>query len=66
MFTLFVGFGLGSLLFGAMLSSLGFSTVLGIFRAGALVAAALAVPAFSGELPRSGPQQTQLLPKERT
>ena len=64
-FTLFVGFGLGSLLFGAMLSPLGFSTVLGIFGAGALVAAALAVPAFSGELRRSGPQQTQLLPKER-
>jgi predicted MFS family arabinose efflux permease len=48
-FTLFVGFGLGSLLFQALLTPFGFSTALVIFGAGATAAAALAVPFFATE-----------------
>lgn len=47
-FTLFVGFGLGSLIFQAALGW-GFTGALGAFGAGALVAAVLAVPLFRTE-----------------
>ncbi len=47
-FTLFAGFGLGSLIFQAALSW-GFTGALGAFGAGALIAAALAVPLFRTE-----------------
>ena len=50
-FTLFTGFGLGSLLFQTALAA-GFTAALGIFGAGALTAAALAVPLFSQEQAR--------------
>ena len=57
-FTLFVGFGTGSLIFGAMLSA-GFSTALGTFGGLALLAALAALPAFRKEgflrPPRSQP-----------
>jgi hypothetical protein len=47
-FTLFIGFGLGSLLFGAALS-LGFDTALVIFSAVQLGAAVVAVAVFRAE-----------------
>lgn len=50
-FSLFVGFGLGSLLFQAALR-LGFTRALVLFGCVALVAAAIALIAFHGELPR--------------
>lgn len=50
-FTLFTGFGTGSLLFQAALP-LGFSTAPAIFGLTALAAAVLAVPLFSQERPR--------------
>ena len=52
-FTLFVGFGLGSLVFQAALP-LGFTGALGLFGVGAALAAVLAVPSFAGERPRGG------------
>jgi hypothetical protein len=50
-FTLFTGFGLGSLLFGAALS-LGFDTTLVMFSAVQLGAAVVAVPVFRAETAR--------------
>lgn len=47
-FTLFVGFGLGSLLFGAALA-LEHSRALALFASSQLVLAALAVPLFTSE-----------------
>jgi len=47
-FTLFVGFGLGSFIFGAMLSA-GFTAALGTFGGVALLAALAAVRAFAKE-----------------
>jgi len=47
-FTLFTGFGLGSLLFGVALP-LGFGTVLALFSAGQLLAAVAALPLFRSE-----------------
>jgi hypothetical protein len=47
-FTLFVGFGLGSLVFEAMLSA-GFTPALGTFDGVALLAALAALPAFAKE-----------------
>jgi len=47
-FTLFVGFGLGSLIFGAMLSA-GFTAALGAFGGVALLAALAALPVFAKE-----------------
>jgi hypothetical protein len=52
-FTLFTAFGAGSLLFQAALL-LGFSTALALFGLTALAAAALAVPLFATERPRTG------------
>lgn len=52
-FTLFVGFGLGSLLFQAALTA-GLTTALTIFGGLALLAAGLAVPLFSTERPKAG------------
>lgn len=49
-FTLFVGLGLGALMFQALLPA-GFPTALGIFGVAALAAAALAVPLFRDEHP---------------
>jgi MFS family permease len=49
-FTLFVGFGLGSLVFQAALNA-GFPTALIGFATVALIAAAAAVPAFTAEVP---------------
>lgn len=49
-FTLFVGFGLGSLIFGEMLR-FGFGTALGLFMAVELVAAALSLVFFRAEVP---------------
>jgi predicted MFS family arabinose efflux permease len=51
-FTLFIGFGLGSLIFQALLPA-GFPTALVAFGLAALVAAALAVPLFHHERPRT-------------
>jgi hypothetical protein len=48
-FTLFVGFGLGSLLFQALLTPLGFATSLVVFGAGATVAAVAALRLFATE-----------------
>jgi predicted MFS family arabinose efflux permease len=50
-FTLFTGFGLGSLLFGAALS-LGFGPAFAIFSAVQLGAAVVAVPVFRAETAR--------------
>ena len=52
-FTLFVGFGLGSLLFQAALTT-GLTTALTLFGGLALLAAGLAVPLFSTESPKTG------------
>lgn len=49
-FTLFAGFGVGSLVF-QLLLRVGIPTGLGIFGSAALLAAALALPAFRGESP---------------
>jgi predicted MFS family arabinose efflux permease len=49
-FTLFVGFGLGSLIFGEMLR-FGFGTALGLFMAIELLAAALSLVFFRAEVP---------------
>lgn len=51
-FTLFTGFGLGSLVFSAALV-FGLGTALALFGAAALVAAAVAVPLFRGEVPHA-------------
>ncbi|HEY9514110.1 MAG TPA: MFS transporter [Gemmatimonadaceae bacterium] len=57
-FLLFIGFGLGSLLFQAALMW-GFPVALTLFGCAALVAAGVAVPLFRGERPRpSHPAQT--------
>lgn len=53
-FTLFVGFGLGALAFQALLPA-GFTGALSVFGAAALLAAALAVPLFRDERPRTPP-----------
>jgi hypothetical protein len=61
-FTLFVGLGLGSLLFQPRLAPFGFSTVLVVFGAGASVAAAVAVPLFATETSPTaggGPQRAE-------
>jgi predicted MFS family arabinose efflux permease len=50
-FTLFVGFGLGSLVFQAALSAWGFTGALTAFATAAALAAGLALPAFAGEGP---------------
>jgi len=50
-FTLFAGFGLGSLLFGAALS-LGFGTTLALFSAVQLGAAGVACSLFRAEVPQ--------------
>lgn len=50
-FTLFVGFGLGSLAFQGLLDATGFTVALVVFGAGAALGAALAVPLFAGERP---------------
>jgi predicted MFS family arabinose efflux permease len=50
-FTLFTGFGLGSLLFGAALSR-GFGTALAIFSVVQLGAAVVALPVFRAETPQ--------------
>jgi predicted MFS family arabinose efflux permease len=54
-FTLFVGFGLGSLLFGAVLR-FGFAAAFGAFAAVELVAAVLSVGLFRSEIPSSAVQ----------
>jgi len=54
-FTLFVGFGAGSLLFRACLDVLGFAGALGVFGAAAGLAAAVAIPLFAEETRRSDP-----------
>jgi predicted MFS family arabinose efflux permease len=51
-FTLFVGFGLGSLVFQAALSRWGFTAALSTFAVGAALAAGLALPTFATEAPR--------------
>ena len=51
-FTLFVGFGIGSVLFGALVPS-GFPVAFGAFAGIALVAALIAVPLFAGEIARA-------------
>lgn len=53
-FTLFVGFGLGSLVFGALLRS-GFGTALGTFAAVELTAMLYSVRAFRSEIPSGAP-----------
>jgi len=50
-FTLFVGFGLGSLAFQGLLDATGFTVALVVFGAGAALGAALALPLFAGERP---------------
>lgn len=50
-FILFIGFGLGSLLFGAALP-LGFGTALALFSAVQFLAAIVAVPLFRNEISR--------------
>ncbi|MEO6959601.1 MAG: hypothetical protein ABI228_01650 [Burkholderiaceae bacterium] len=50
-FVLFVGFGVGSLIFGAMLP-LGIATDLGVFGACAAVAGVLALALFRAETPK--------------
>lgn len=50
-FTLFVGFGLGSLAFEGLLSVGGFTGALVVFGAAATIAAAIAVPVFRHERP---------------
>ncbi|BCL78595.1 MFS transporter [Ktedonobacteria bacterium brp13] len=52
-FTLFTGFGLGSLLFQALLFPFGFPVALIVFGVGAAIAAAIAVPLFRDERPRT-------------
>lgn len=52
-FTLFVGFGLGSLVFQALLQPLGFRAAFGSFALAALVAGLLALRLFAGERPRA-------------
>jgi hypothetical protein len=52
-FTLFTGFGLGSLLFQVALTW-GFTAALSAFGGAALVAAGVAVPLFRSERPRPG------------
>ena len=52
-FTLFVGFGVGSLVFQALLQAGGFATALTAFGVGAAIAAAVAVPLFKTETPQS-------------
>lgn len=56
-FTLFVGFGLGSLVFAAALG-LGLGAALTLFAAIALLAAAAAVSRFRGERHRQAPAET--------
>ncbi len=51
-FTLFTGMGLGSLAFQAVLLPAGFTAALSFFGAAALVAAAVALPAFRHERPK--------------
>ena len=53
-FTLFTGFGLGALLFQALLPA-GFPAALSVFGVAALLAAALAVPLFRDERPEPAP-----------
>lgn len=52
-FTLFTGMGLGSLAFQALLLPTGFGVALSIFGAAVLLAAAVAVPVFRHERPRT-------------
>lgn len=52
-FTLFVGFGVGGLLFQVLLPA-GFTTAFIVFGLGALLAAALALPAFAREIAATG------------
>lgn len=52
-FTLFTGMGLGSLVFQALLLPTGFGVALSVFGAGALLAAAFAVPVFRHERPHT-------------
>lgn len=59
-FSLFGGFGLGSLLFQAALT-LGFTAALALFGGVALVAAVLAYRLFRGELPRARPHAAATL-----
>ena len=56
-FTLFTGFGIGSLLFGEALR-LGFSSALGIFSAVQLFASVAAVPLFGSETARRAEQRS--------
>jgi hypothetical protein len=51
-FLLFTGFGLGSLVFGALLG-VGLNAALTLFGAVALLAGVLAIPLFRGEVPRA-------------
>jgi predicted MFS family arabinose efflux permease len=60
-FTLFVGFGLGSLVFQAALHW-GFTGALSAFAVGAALAAGLAVPAFADEGPRGQDVPTPIAP----
>jgi predicted MFS family arabinose efflux permease len=53
-FTLFIGFGLGSLLFGEALR-LGFGTALALFGATQFLAALVAIPLFRDESTRNTP-----------
>jgi hypothetical protein len=50
-FTLFTGFGIGSLLFGEALF-LGFNSALAIFSVGQLLIAVAAIPLFRSEVPK--------------
>ena len=56
-FTLFVGFGLGSLIFGALLP-FGFGTALGAFSAVELAAAVGTLRLFRSELPSGAPERS--------
>lgn len=57
-FTLFTGFGLGSLLFGEALR-LGFAAALVLFAAGQALAALVAIPLFGAEGPPRGPRRPE-------
>ena len=63
-FTLFIGFGLGSLLFGEALH-LGFGTALALFGATQFLAALVAIPLFRDEITRTTRPRPETQPSRR-